>query len=61
MLDTHSLMVYNAYMTNDNDNTVECGLCQESKPLSNMAYGLVWGEKVCEPCMTTMTNYNTDK
>lgn len=49
-------------MENNNDsNMVQCGMCQDSKPLSSMAYGLVWGDKVCEPCASTLTDYKNDK
>ena len=48
-------------MENNNDNTVKCGHCQESKPLASMSSEIVWGDRVCEPCMTTMTDYKNDK
>ena len=45
----------------NNENTVQCGLCQENKPLSDMASEIVWGDQVCNPCMSTMSDYKTDK
>ena len=53
MLDTHPLMVYNAYMTNEDPNsTVECGVCQDSTPWSRISSELLNGELVCHSCMS---------
>ena len=44
----------------DNDNMVQCGLCQMNTPLSHMADDRVWGDLVCQPCMDTVNDPTFD-